>query len=147
LTQIGIVMGTPDYIAPEQATDSHLADIRADIYSLGCTLYHLLAGHAPFPEGNAVQKVKAHLESTPRPLKDLRPDLPVELIRVIERMMAKDPARRFQTPAEVAAALAPFLAAPPRPSRRKKWPFVAAALAFAAALVAGVIIYVQTDRG
>ena len=121
LTQIGIVMGTPDYIAPEQARDSHVADIRADIYSLGCTLYDLLAGHAPFPEGSAVQKVKAHLARTPKPLKDLRPDVPPELIRTIERMMAKDPAERFQTPVEVAAALTPFLAVAPTPPRRKKW--------------------------
>jgi HEAT repeat protein/tRNA A-37 threonylcarbamoyl transferase component Bud32 len=147
LTQTGIVMGTPDYIAPEQARDSHLADIRADMYSLGCTLYDLLAGHAPFPEGNAVQKVKAHLAQTPKPLKDLRHDVPPELVKIVERMMAKDPEERFQTPVEVAAALTPFLAAAPKPPRRKKWPALAAGVAFVAALVAGLIIYVQTDNG
>ncbi|HWY86883.1 MAG TPA: sister chromatid cohesion protein PDS5, partial [Gemmataceae bacterium] len=145
LTQIGVVMGTPDYIAPEQAQDSHQADIRADIYSLGCTLYDMLAGHAPFPDGNAVQKIKAHLHKTPPPLKTLRRDVPLELVRVIERMMAKDPAQRYQTPAEAAAALAPF-ASSARP-RRKKWPLLVAALGFVAALVLGAIIYVQTDRG
>jgi HEAT repeat protein len=145
LTQIGVVMGTPDYIAPEQAQDSHRADIRADIYSLGCTLYDMLAGHAPFPDGNAVQKVKAHLHRTPPPLKTLRRDVPVQLVRVIERMMAKDPAQRYQTPAAVAAALAPFTAT--TPPRRKKWPLVAAALGLAAVLIAAAVIYVQTDRG
>jgi tRNA A-37 threonylcarbamoyl transferase component Bud32 len=147
LTQTGIVMGTPDYIAPEQARDSHLADIKADIYSLGCTFYHLLAGHPPFPEGNAVEKVKAHLKQPPRPLGDLRPDVPPELVRIVEHMMAKDAAQRFQSPADVAAALAPFLTAPPKPPRRKKWLALAAGFCFVAALLAGVIIYVQTDKG
>ncbi len=146
LTQTGIVMGTPDYIAPEQARDSHVADIRADIYSLGCTLYDLLAGHAPFPGGSAVQKVKAHLERTPRPLRDLRRDVPPELAKIIERMMAKDPAQRYQTPVEVAAALTPYLA-PPKPPRRKRWPALVAGFACAAALIAGIVIYVQTDNG
>jgi Protein kinase domain/Outer membrane efflux protein len=147
LTQTGIVMGTADYIAPEQARDSHLADIKADIYSLGCTFYHLLAGHPPFPEGNTVQKVKAHLEQPPAPLGESRPDVPPELVRIIDQMMAKDPAQRFETPAQLAAALAPFQAAPPRPPRRKIWLALAAGVFFAAALFASVIIYVQTDNG
>jgi serine/threonine protein kinase len=118
LTQVGMVMGTPDYIAPEQAADAHTADVRADIYSLGCTLYDLLAGHAPFPEGTAVQKVLAHARERPRPLTEVRKNVPAPLARVVERMMAKDPARRYQTPAEVAQALAPF-AAPGR--RHERW--------------------------
>src|SRR5262249_30609236 len=76
ITHASAVMGTPDYIAPEQARDAHNADIRADIYSLGCTLYELLVGHAPFPEGTALQKVTGHLERPPRPLADLRDDVP-----------------------------------------------------------------------
>src|SRR5262249_19893313 len=91
LTQIGTVMGTPDYIAPEQARDAHAADIRADIYSLGCTLYDLLSGKPPFPEGTAVQKVIAHLERTPRPLTEVRPDVPPELAQIVAKMMAKEP--------------------------------------------------------
>jgi uncharacterized protein (TIGR03067 family) len=146
LTQVGTVMGTPDYIAPEQARDAHTADIRADIYSLGCTLYDLLAGHAPFPDGTILAKVMAHAERMPRPLTELRKDVPPALARVIERMMAKDPAQRYQTPAEVAAALTPFVAAPSKP--RRGWRTLAAAAALAAAiLVAGAIIYVQTDTG
>jgi hypothetical protein len=145
LTLTGTVMGTPDYIAPEQARDAHTADIRADIYSLGCTLYHLLAGHAPFPEGSVVQKVKAHMEHDPRPLSAVRPDVPPELVRVIERMTAKDAADRFQTPAEVLEALTPFLA-PPEPPRRRWW-FPAVPAGLAAVVLAGVLVYVQTDKG
>jgi hypothetical protein len=108
LTQVGSVMGTPDYIAPEQAHDSRTADIRADIYSLGCTFYYLLAGQVPFPEGSALQKLMAHVDTPPRPIAEMRFDLPAGLAEVLDRMMAKDPAQRYQTPAEVAAALAPY---------------------------------------
>ncbi|HEV3447680.1 MAG TPA: protein kinase [Gemmataceae bacterium] len=146
LTQHGVVMGTPDYIAPEQARDSHNADIRADIYSLGCTLYHLLAGQPPFPEGTALEKVKAHLEESPPPLAELRPDLPDALVCLVGRMMAKNPAERWQTPGEVATALAPFEGAPGKPLGRRKWP-AAVAAALAAILLAGTVIYVQTDTG
>jgi WD40 repeat protein/serine/threonine protein kinase len=127
LTQTGTVMGTPDYIAPEQARDAHTADIRADIYSLGCTLYDLLAGQAPFPQGTAVEKVMAHIERTPKPLTEVRSDVPAELARVAKRMMAKDPAERYQTPAEVADALAPFSG---KRAARRRWllPVMAAVL-------------------
>jgi uncharacterized protein (TIGR03067 family) len=108
LTLDGAVMGTPDYIAPEQVRDAHTADIRADIYSLGCTLYDLLTGKPPFPEGTAMQKVIGHLERTPQPLGEVRPGVPTELVQVVAKMMAKDPAERYQTPAEAAEAVAPF---------------------------------------
>jgi serine/threonine protein kinase len=124
LTREGTPMGTPDYIAPEQSEDPHNADIRADIYSLGCTLYYLLAGHPPFPGGTLIQKVMAHLERTPVPLRQLRPDVPAALEDVVARMMAKRPEERYQMPAEVIEALAPFHgagraqpAAPPPPAR------------------------------
>jgi sugar lactone lactonase YvrE len=117
LTQLGVVVGTPDYIAPEQAADAHAADIRADIYSLGCTLYDLLAGRPPFPEETAVRKVLAHAQRQPQPLRELRKDVPPALARVVERMLAKDPARRYQTPAEVVQALAPFAGIAVRPRR------------------------------
>src|SRR5262249_55919459 len=110
VTDDGTALGTPDYLAPEQAQDAHRVDIRADVYSLGCTLYHLLAGQVPFPGDTALQKVYGHLYEPPTPLGALRPDLPARLAGVVERMMAKDPAGRFQTPGEVAGALAPFLA-------------------------------------
>ena len=108
LTGFGQGLGTPDYIAPEQIRDAHSADIRADIYSLGCTFYFLLTGQPPFPEGSVSQKIAAHLERTPRSVSDLRSDLPVGLAQVVERMMAKSPDRRYQKPGEVSEALAPF---------------------------------------
>jgi tRNA A-37 threonylcarbamoyl transferase component Bud32/anti-sigma factor RsiW len=145
LTETGMVMGTVDFIAPEQATDPSRADVRADIYSLGCTLYYLLAGHAPFPEGAALDKLTAHCERAPAPLTDLRRDVPPALARVVERMMAKDPAQRYQTPAAVAEALTPFLAETP-PRRRARRLAVAAAVC-ALALLAATVIYVKTDKG
>ncbi len=108
LTLTDMVLGSADYIAPEQALDPRSADIRADIYSLGCTLYHLLAGQPPFPEGSLMQKLAAHAEGVPQPLSDLCPDAPSELTQIVYRMMAKEPKRRFHEPKEVAQALAPF---------------------------------------
>jgi uncharacterized protein (TIGR03067 family) len=128
LTQLGTVVGTPDYIAPEQAADPGAADIRADVYSLGCTLYHLLAGAPPFHAETVVGKVLAHAERAPRPLAEVRPNLPAGLAAVVERMTAKDPARRYQTPAEVARALAPFVPGAPRPQPPRPWGCVAALL-------------------
>jgi hypothetical protein len=143
LTQVGIVMGTPDYIAPEQARDAHTADIRADIYSLGCTLYDLLAGHAPFAGGTVMSKVMAHIERTPTPLNQVRSDVPADLARVVERMMAKDPARRYQTPAAVATALARF-ASPPVRSRGRSVRWLAAALLLLAVLSLPALLFAPT---
>jgi serine/threonine-protein kinase len=108
LTKVGVTLGTTDYIAPEQIEDSRSVDIRADLYSLGCTFYYLLTGQVPFPGRSPVDKLKAHLQEEPQPLGDLRDDLPAEVVHAIERMMAKDPAKRFQTPQEVIEALSPF---------------------------------------
>jgi serine/threonine protein kinase len=108
LTQEGIFLGTPHYVAPEQATNARQADIRADIYSLGCTLYFLLTGRPPFAEDTVVQQVLAHLEQEPTPVHELRPDVPAALSAVVARMLAKNPAQRFQEPAQVAHALASF---------------------------------------
>jgi tRNA A-37 threonylcarbamoyl transferase component Bud32 len=108
LTALHAYMGTPEYSAPEQAADARSADIRADIYSLGCTLYCLLAGRPPFQGGNEVQTILAHLEREPQPLPELRPDVPAELWAVLARMLAKAPGQRYQKPAEVAQALACF---------------------------------------
>ncbi|MBI3468526.1 MAG: serine/threonine protein kinase, partial [Planctomycetes bacterium] len=117
LTDPGAVMGTPDYIAPEQASDAHSADVRADIYSLGCTLYYLLAGRPPYPEGTFVQKLMSHVERSAKPLTELRKDIPPALAGLIDRMRAKDPSRRYQTPAEVAEALTPFAQTAPSAAR------------------------------
>jgi serine/threonine-protein kinase len=105
LTQEGVVMGTADYMAPEQARDSRLVDIRSDIYGLGCTFYFLLTGQPPFSGGSAVEKILSHQLDEPTPLETLRPDVTPNLAAVVRRMMAKNPAQRFQTPAEVAVAL------------------------------------------
>jgi WD40 repeat protein len=108
LTATNSMMGTPDYVAPEQASDARTADIRADIYSLGCTLYCLLTGRPPFGDRTLLAKIVAHSQEAPRPVTDYRADVPPEVVAILERMLAKDPAQRFQTPAEVAQALAPF---------------------------------------
>jgi len=108
LTKEHTVLGTPDFIAPEQAHDTRSADVRSDIYSLGCTLYYLLAARVPFPVDSSVLKLSSHMLVEPKPLSTLRDDVPQELAGVLERMMAKDPADRFQTAVAVAEALAPF---------------------------------------
>jgi serine/threonine protein kinase len=108
LTKSGQMLGTPDYVAPEQTLDAHKADIRADIYSLGCTLYFLLSGGPPFQETSLFEILKAHHERDPKPLNLVRPDVPVELAAVVAKMMAKDPTKRYQMPTEVAKALVPF---------------------------------------
>jgi serine/threonine protein kinase len=102
------VLGTADYLAPEQALDSHGVDIRADIYSLGATFYFCLTGRTPFTEGTVAQKLIWHQTRQPKAIRQTRPEVPEELAALIERMMSKDPSQRPQTPQEVAEELAPF---------------------------------------
>jgi serine/threonine protein kinase len=99
------VLGTPDYIAPEQSRDIHSADIRSDLYSLGCAFYFALAGRVPFPGENAIEKLLKHLTEIADPLEKIRPDVPPEIAGLVRRLMAKDPAERPQTPAEVVKEL------------------------------------------
>jgi hypothetical protein len=110
LTPEGALVGTPANLAPEQALDPRGADIRADLYSLGCTLYYLLAGHPPFPAGTVLQQLLAHQDQTPAELSVLRTDVPAALGRLVQRLLAKEPTRRLQTPGELDEALAPFAA-------------------------------------
>jgi serine/threonine protein kinase len=108
LTREGQMLGTPDYIAPEQIRDAQSADIRADIYSLGCTLYYLLSGGPPFKGDHLWDVYQAHFSMDASPLNLVRPEVPVELAAVVSKMMAKEPGRRFQQPRDVAQALTPF---------------------------------------
>ncbi len=101
----GYILGTMDYIAPEQTTDAAAVDRRSDIYALGCTLYFALTGQAPFPGGTSKDKIHRHRLEEPIPIEELRPDLPPGLGDVVRRMMAKDPARRYQSAIDVAEAL------------------------------------------
>lgn len=119
LTQEGAMMGTPDYIAPEQAKDAKSADIRADIYSLGCTFYFLLTGRPPFPDGNTVEKLLQHQLDAPIAIEQLRADVPPEVRAVVARMMEKKPERRFQMPIDAAEALGEILGIPDVPSAGK----------------------------
>ena len=105
------ILGTLDYMAPEQWEDSHNVDIRADVYSLGCTLYELLTGKPPFPGeqySTPLKQMWAHSHQGLPPIRAVRPEVPAELAAVLDRMLAKKPADRFATPAEVVAALEPF---------------------------------------
>ncbi len=113
LTGDGVMIGTPDYVAPEQAMDARSADIRADLYSLGCTFYFLLAGRAPFSGGNALEKLLKHQSERPQSVRDFRPDVPSPVAAIVHRLLAKRPADRFQTPAELVAALAALTLAAP----------------------------------
>jgi serine/threonine protein kinase len=103
------VLGTADYLAPEQAIDSHGADARADIYSLGCAFYFLLTGHPPFPDGTLPQRLMAHQKQQPPSIAKERPDAPADLVEICMKMMAKKPADRYQSMNDVAHALQRWL--------------------------------------
>ena len=130
LTGFGAVMGTPAYMAPEQAQDAASADVRADIYSLGCTLYFLLTGAPPFIGKSVFAILQAHVSAEPTPLGQRCAAESPELAAVVAKMMAKDPARRYQTPIEAAQALAPFIkpGSPPKVRKRPNRWLIGAAL-------------------
>jgi serine/threonine protein kinase len=107
-TTTNCFMGTPDFMAPEQVTSARNADRRADIYGLGCTLYYLLSGQPPFPGGSASHKAARHLDEQPASVEEQRSDVPNELAAVVRKMMAKNPAERYQTAAQAASALGEF---------------------------------------
>jgi serine/threonine protein kinase len=104
------VLGTADYLAPEQALNSHQADSRSDIYSLGCTLYFLLTGSPPFPEGSISERLLKHQTARPESIFKARPDAPPSLVDICETMMSKKPDDRFQSAGEVSANLKEWLA-------------------------------------
>jgi len=109
------VLGTPDYLSPEQARNLHNVDIRADLYSLGCTFFYLLTGRVPFPGGTTLEKLVRHSTEAPPPVEHFRPDVSPPIASIVRRLLAKDPNQRFQTPAELAATLAPFAVQAPAP--------------------------------
>jgi serine/threonine protein kinase len=101
-------VGTPDYVAPEQVLEPGQVDVRADVYGLGCTLFHLLTGRPPFSGGTAEEKIRRHRDEEPADLAQVRPEVPRPLAEVVRRMLAKRPAERYPTPGTVADTLAPF---------------------------------------
>jgi serine/threonine protein kinase len=109
LTDDRAMLGTPGYAAPEQTLDAAHADIRADVYSLGCTLYYLLTGAPPFEGRSCFEVLQAHQAMEARPLNRVRPEVPEELAAVVRKMMAKDPTERYQTPLALVQALAAFV--------------------------------------
>jgi serine/threonine-protein kinase len=105
LTTSGVTLGTFDYMAPEQARDPRLADVRSDVYSLGCTFFFLLVGKPPFPDGSALQKLLQHQSGDPPDLAQFRSDVPESVAELVDTMLAKRPEDRFQNPAELLSAL------------------------------------------
>ncbi|NBO91351.1 MAG: serine/threonine protein kinase [Planctomycetia bacterium] len=114
-TRANSVMGTPDYLSPEQSRSLHQTDIRSDIYSLGCTFYFLLTGQVPFPGGTTLEKLIRHNTERPMAIPKFRQDVPPPVLVILEKMIAKAPENRFQTPGEVADALQPYAVSGPTP--------------------------------
>jgi serine/threonine protein kinase len=117
LTSEGALLGTPDYLAPEQARDARAIDIRADIYSVGCVFYHALTGQSPFPDNNVLSQMVRHATEAPKPLREFVGGISDGLQQVMNTMLAKEPGQRFATPERAAQALQPFLAAGSAPAR------------------------------
>jgi hypothetical protein len=163
LTETNVLMGTPAFMAPEQAEDPRSADIRADVYSLGCTFYYLLTGKVPYPASTRLLQILAHREQPVPAISQARPDVPAELSLVLERLLAKKSGDRYATPGAVAAALEPFAkpqpaggsetvalsgAGSPRRPRRRVLVAAIAAVLLAGLALAGAIVYrIQTDKG
>jgi serine/threonine-protein kinase len=162
LTVSGMTLGTFDYISPEQARDPRAADVRSDLYSLGCTLFFVLVGRPPFADGTLVQKLLQHQQEPPPAIEALRPDVPPMLAGIIGRLMAKDPNDRYQRPAALAADLVACadacgleLAGPrpvvvtaatqPEPRRRDRLPWLVPLIGLAI-LVAGLWLRAIADR-
>lgn len=108
LNKDNTILGTPDFLSPEQSRNLNQVDIRSDLYSLGCTFYYLLTAEVPYPGGATLEKLYRHNTEPPVPLETYRQDVPDEVAAILDRMMAKKPEDRFQTPLAVAEALAPY---------------------------------------
>jgi hypothetical protein len=146
LTQEGSVLGTIDYLAPEQALDAHKADIRSDLYSLGCTFYYILTGQPAFGGGTATEKLLKHRLEEPKPVEELRREVPAAVGGIVRKLMAKRPEDRYQTPADLVSDLtgkigrlakaapptnAPLLhgTAPAPDRKRRNWRWIAGGVA------------------
>jgi serine/threonine-protein kinase len=101
LTASGVTLGTFDYISPEQARDPRSADVRSDLYSLGCSFFYMLTGRPPFPDGTVLQKLLQHQADHPPDPRVVRPELPADVTRILARLLAKNPAHRYQQPGEL----------------------------------------------
>jgi serine/threonine protein kinase len=143
LTEPGAVLGTLDFAAPEQLVDARSADTRADVYSLGGTLYYLLTSQVPFPEGSVAEKIARHLSDDPPPVERLRPEVPPAVAAVVRKLLAKRPRDRYQTPGELAAVLA-ALAGSGRPRRR--W-LLAALLVSSIVVLLGLVVWLKGSWG
>lgn len=120
LTASGVTLGTFDYISPEQARDPRTADVRSDMYSLGCTFFYMLTGRPPFPEGTVLQKLLQHQGDQPPDVRELRPELPPEVSRILQKMLAKEPKDRYAEPGQLVDDLARLAAEVGlRPTRRE----------------------------
>ncbi len=116
VTREGATVGTFDYVSPEQARHSHSVDTRSDIYSLGCSIYHMLTGQVPYPSPSLPEKLFGHQALDPEPIRTLVPEVPEGLVEVVRKMMRKKPDDRYATPLEVAQALEPFTGESPSAS-------------------------------
>lgn len=108
VTKKNTVMGTPDFLSPEQARNLHEVDCRSDLYSLGCTMYFLLSGQVPFPEGNSMQKLLAHFKKTATPIEEWVPNIDPSVAGIVRKLMEKNPDNRFQNTGELIDAITPF---------------------------------------
>lgn len=161
LTATGAIIGTPDFMSPEQASNSNRVDFRSDIYSLGATLYFLLTGRPPFPSGSIADRLKRLADSDPKPIHELRSSVPHELECLVRKMMEKDPDKRFQSSQAIATALEPYVGVTHFPSceriepshiakKRSRFNYVKnVAISFVALIGFGFagIVYVETDKG
>jgi serine/threonine protein kinase len=119
LTSEGEILGTPEYLSPEQARDARRADIRSDLYSLGCALFHALTGETPFVDSNPVRQMLKHATEPLRPLREFSPEAPADLQRILDKLLAKDPLQRYQSPKQAADALRNYLAVEGEPAHLK----------------------------
>jgi len=141
LTQSGMTLGTFDYISPEQARDPRDVDVRGDLYSLGCTLFHMLSGRPPFPDGTVLQKLIQHQEEPPPDIRKLNPAVPDDLAAILVKLMAKDRDRRYQTPEQLVRdlrAVAGSLGLGSPRAEGRPWPAPVVAPAWVKQLVWGV---------